>query len=181
MNVRTRITAVAAAAAMVSVFGLSGTAASAAPSAPVSTVAAAQAVDLPVVGTLPDGTVFNGQLSGLTTSLVNGVPTLAGMITGTGLAAPTTFVAPITGVMAACQVLTLNLGPLNLNVIGVIVDLQPVNLLVAAVPTNIVTALVCALLGNAAVVPVAVAQIVPLLTEVLPVLGLAPITVPAPL
>ena len=76
MNLRTRITAVAAAAAMVSIFGLSGTAASAAPSVPVSTVAAAQAVDLPVVGTLPDGTVFNGQLSGLTTSLVNGVPTL---------------------------------------------------------------------------------------------------------
>ena len=175
MNLRTRMAAGATALAMVSIFGSAVAPASAAPPAAASAVVAAPAaVDLPVVGTLPDGTVFTGQLSGLTTSLVNGVPMLSGLITGTGLpAAPTPFVTPITAVTAACQVLTLNLGPLNLNVIGVIVDLAPVNLLVAAVPTNIVTALVCALVGNA-VVPVAVPMIVPLLAEVLPVLGLAP-------
>jgi len=181
MNLRTRMAAGAAALALVSVLGTAAPA-TAAPSAVAPSVAAApSAVDLPVVGTLPDGTVFTGQLSGLTSTLVNGVPMLSGLITGTGLpAAPTPFTTQIMGATAACQILNLNLGPLNLNVIGVIVDLAPINLLVAAVPTNIVTALVCALLGNA-VVPVAVAQIVPLLTQVLPILGLAPITAPAPL
>ena len=178
MNLRTRIAGGAAALALVSVLG-SAAPASAAPSAVApGVVAAPSAVDLPVIGTLPDGTVFTGQLSGLTPSLVNGVPMLSGLITGTGLpAAPTPFTVPIMGVTAACEVLTLDLGPLNLDLLGVIVDLAPVNLLVAAVPRNIVGALVCAIAGNA-VVPVLLPAIVPLLTEVLPILGLAPITAP---
>ena len=104
MNLRTRIAAGAAALALVSVLGAAAPA-SAVPSAVVpGVVAAPSAVDLPVIGTLPDGTVFTGQLSGLTSSLVNGVPMLSGLITGTGLpAAPTPFTTPIMGVTAACE------------------------------------------------------------------------------
>jgi len=180
MSLRSRIAAGATVLVVVSIFGTAATPASAAPSAAASgVVAAPAAVDLPVVGTLPDGTVFTGQLSSLTASVVNGVPTLSGLITGTGLpVAPTPFTTVITGVTAACQVLTLNLGPLNLDLLGVIVDLAPVNLLVSAVPRNIVGVLVCAIGGNG-VVAVAMPIIVPLLTQVFPILGLAPATAPA--
>jgi hypothetical protein len=130
MNLRTRIAAGATAAAMVSIFGLAGTAASAAPSAPDSTVAAAQAaVDLPVTGTLPDGSAFTGQLSQLAVSVVNGVPMLSGVLTGTGLpAAGVPFTTAITGATAACQILNLNIQPINLDLLGLVVNLDAVHL-----------------------------------------------------
>ena len=108
MNLRTRIAVGVVAAAVVSIFGLPGTAASAVPSAPASTVSVARAaVDLPVVGTLPDGSAFTGQLSNLTTSVVNDVPMLSGLITGTGLpVAGETFTTAISGAQSTCRVLT---------------------------------------------------------------------------
>ena len=182
MNLRTRIAAGATAAAMVSIFGLAGTAASAAPSAPTSTVAAARAaVDLPVTGTLPDGSTFTGQLSQLVATVVNGVPMLSGMIAGTGLpAAGTPFTTAITGAAAACPVLNLMLQPLHLDLLGVVVNLDAVHLAIDAVPgpAKLLGNLVCALAG-ALDANGLLQQIVPILTAVLPALGLAPVTPPA--
>jgi hypothetical protein len=183
MNLRTRIAAGATAAAMVSIFGLAGTAASAAPSVPASTVAAARAAaDLPVTGLLPDGSKFTGQLSQLAVSVVKGVPMLSGLLKGTGLpAAGVPFKSAITGVQAACQVLNLNIQPLNLGLLGLVVNLDAVHLAIGAVPgAGLLGDLLCALAGgpNPGVVPVPL--IAPILTQVLAVLGLGPVA-PAPI
>lgn len=131
------------------------TAASAAPAAPTApSVAAAQpaATTLPVAGTLPNGTAFTGSLSNLTTSVVNGALQLSGTITGTGLpAGGTTFTAPIQdlAVTGGCSILNLDLGPLNLNLLGLVIDLAPVSLDVTAVPGagNLLGNLLCAVAG----------------------------------
>jgi len=128
--------------------------AQAAPAAPAShAVAAAQpaATTLPVTGTL-GGSAFTGQLSNLTTSVVNGVVQLSGTITGTGLpAAGTSFTAPVQAlqVTGGCSILNLDLGPLHLNVLGLVVDLAPVHLDITAVPGagNLLGNLLCAVAG----------------------------------
>ena len=182
MNLRTRIAAGATAAAMVSIFGLAGTAASAAPSAPTSTVAAARAaVDLPVTGTLPDGSTFTGQLSQLVVSVVNGVPMLSGVLTGAGLpAAGVPFITAITGATAACQVLNLNIQPINLDLLGLVVNLDAVHLDATAVPgAGLLGNLLCALAGAAGPGAVPTQIIAPLLMQLISMLGLGPVAPPA--
>ena len=117
------------------------TAANAYPSNSAIPAAAAAAqpanTTLPVTGTLPDGTAFTGSLSNLSTSVVDGAIQLSGTITGTGLpAGGTTFTAPVQNLDAnsACDVLNLDLGPLDLNLLGLQVDLAPVVLDITAVP-----------------------------------------------
>ena len=100
-----------------------------------------------------DGTAaFTGALSNLTTSVVGGVLTLTGTITGTGLpAGGTTFTAPIQDLVttAGCTILTLDLGPLHLDLLGLVIDLAPVNLDITAVPGagNLLGNLLCAVAG----------------------------------
>src|SRR4051794_11854691 len=103
----------AVALAMTATFGIAGTATSASAAPQTHRAAAAQPATtlLPVTGTLPDGTAFTGQLSNLTTSVVNGVLQLSGTVTGTGLpAGGTSFTAPIQDVTTntACNVLNLD-------------------------------------------------------------------------
>jgi hypothetical protein len=155
MTLRTRLlgtgTAVALAGSLALVPGaLSAQAAPAAPS--VSAAQTPAATTIPVTGTLPDGTAFTGQLSNLTTSVVNGVLQLSGTITGTGLpAGGTTFTAPIQDlqVTGSCSILTLDLGPLHLDLLGLVVDLAPVHLDITAVPGagNLLGNLLCAVAG----------------------------------
>jgi hypothetical protein len=131
---------------------LPAAAANAAPAAPAA--AAAQKpvpTSIPVTGKLPDGTVFTGQLSNLSTSVVNGVLQLSGTISGTGVPAGTTFTAPIQGlaVGGSCSILDLDLGPLHLDLLGLVIDLAPVHLDITAVPGagNLLGNLLCALAG----------------------------------
>jgi len=207
MNLRTRVAAVATAAAMASIFGLAGTAASAAPSASAGQSTSGQgtsgqgtsgqgtsgqngsgrqvsgrqaALDLPVTGTLPDGRTFTGQLSQLAVSVVNGVPMLSGMIAGTGLpVAGTPFTTASSSAQATCRVLTLNLQPLNLDLLGLVVNLDEVNLVIDAVqgPGNLLGNLLCALANaaNPAVLVLPVQFIAPFVAQAIPVLGLGPI------
>jgi len=155
MRLRTRIATAGTALALISAVGVLPGAA-AANSAPVRTAAVPQAqpaaATVPVAGTLADGTAFSGQLSNLTTSVVNGVLTLSGTITGTGIpAGGTPFSTPIQDLAATngCTILTLDLGPLHLDLLGLVVDLAPVNLDVTAVPGagNLVGNLLCAVAG----------------------------------
>ena len=181
MNLRTRIAAGATALALVSILGSATPASAAAPAVAPGLVAAQQAVDLPVTGTLPDGTIFTGQLSNLTASMVNGVPMLSGMIAGTGLpAAGTTFNTAISSAQAVCPVLDLNLQPLNLDLLGLVVNLDAVHLNIDAVtgPGKLLGNLVCQLAG-ALDANGLLQQIVPILNALLPNLGLAPVTPPA--
>jgi hypothetical protein len=149
-----RMTTGAVALAMTATFGIAGTAtsASAAPHTPRAAAAQPATTLLPVTGTLPDGTAFTGQLSNLTTSVVNGVLQLSGTVTGTGLpAGGTTFTAPIQDVTTntACDVLNLDLGPLHLDLLGLVVDLAPVHLDITAQPGpgKLLGNLLCAVAG----------------------------------
>lgn len=181
MNLKTRIAAGVAATAMVSIFGLSGTAASAAPSAHAFTVSAARAaVDLPVIGTLPDGGAFTGQLTQLVPSVVNGIPMLSGMITGTGLPVAGAVFTTAVSAQSTCRVLTLNLSALTVPVLG-LVNLAPIKLVADAVNGlgnllgNVVGNLLCALGGLLGPTVVALPLVGPLLSQVIPSLGLGPV------
>jgi hypothetical protein len=109
----------------------------------------------PVTGTLADGTEFSGTISNLHSKVVDGVLTLTGTITGTGIpAGGTPFTSQVQNVDQlavddACNVLTLNLGPLHLDLLGLVVDLDQVNLNITAVPGagNLLGNLLCAVAG----------------------------------
>ena len=129
------------------------TAASAAPAVKAAApMAQPAATTLPVTGTLPNGSAFTGSLSNLSTSVVNGVVQLSGTITGTGLpTGGTTFTAPLqdVAVTQGCSILNLDLGPLNLDLLGLVIDLAPVSLDITAVPGagNLLGNLLCAVAG----------------------------------
>ena len=115
--------------------------------------------DIPVVGTIPGGT-FEGVLDITQLEVVNGVLTATGTLIGT--ATQGSVVTEITqeftdiplsllsnGVGAACDILTLDLGPLHLDLLGLVVDLSAVELDITAVPGpgNLLGNLLCAVAG----------------------------------
>ena len=132
--------------------------ASAAPTSAASSITAQQLAaapnpaqtSAPVTGTV-NGAAFTGTISNLTTSVVNGVLTLTGTLTGTGLpAGGVPFSVPLTALAdASCTILTLNIGAIHLDLLGLVVDLAPVNLDVTAVPGagNLLGNLLCAVAG----------------------------------
>ena len=152
---KTKLVGTATAVLLAGAVGLvpAATSASAAPAAPTAASAAKPAATtLPVTGTLPDGTAFTGSLSNLSTSVVNGVVQLSGTITGTGLpTGGTAFTAPLqdVAVTQGCSILNLDLGPLNLDLLGLVIDLAPVSLDVTAVPGagKLLGNLLCAVAG----------------------------------
>jgi hypothetical protein len=111
--------------------------ASAAPAKAPSAAALPAATTIPVTGTLGNGTSstpFTGTLSNLSTSVVNGVLQLTGTLTSSQLpGGALNFAVPITP-NAACNVLSLNLGPLHLDLLGLVIDLNPVILNITAQP-----------------------------------------------
>ena len=156
MRLRTRIATAGTALAMIGAVGIlpGAAAANAAPASSKAAVAQAQPAptSVPVTGTLPDGTTFTGQLSNLTASVVNGALTLTGTITSPQLPGGSdTFSAPIQNLVTpnGCTILTLDLGPLHLDLLGLVIDLAPVNLDVTAVPGagNLLGNLLCAIAG----------------------------------
>lgn len=108
---------------------------------------------LDVTGVDQFGNTFTGQISDLTATVVNGVTNITGTITGTGLpAGGVDFTAPLSALGTngdACDILTLDLGPLNLDLLGLVVDLAPVNLEVTAEPGpgNLLGNLLCSIAG----------------------------------
>lgn len=118
-------------------FGPGLAAANAAPAPSAVTAAQPAATTVPVTGTLGDGSAFTGALGNLTASVVDGVLTISGTVTGTGIpAGGTTFSAPVQDLTATngCSILNLDLGPLDLDVLGLVVNLSPISLDVTAVP-----------------------------------------------
>lgn len=107
--------------------------ASAAPAPSSAAVVQRAATTVPVTGTL-NGAPFSGTLSNLSTSVVNGALQLTGTLTSSALPGGSVpFTVPITPT-AICSVLSLNLGPLHLNVLGLVIDLNPVILNITAQP-----------------------------------------------
>lgn len=108
--------------------------ASAAPAAAPVAAALPAATSVPVTGTLGGTTPFTGTLSNLSTSVVNGVLQLTGTLTSSALpGGALNFAVPITPT-AACNILSLNLGPLHLDLLGLVIDLNPVILNITAQP-----------------------------------------------
>lgn len=116
---------------------------------------------LPVTGTLADGGTFTGTVSDLTASVNDaGDLVVSGVIGGTATAADGTVTqitdqaftttATLTGGSGdSCDILFLDLGPLNLDLLGLTVDLSEITLDVNAVPGagNLLGNLLCAITG----------------------------------
>lgn len=154
-----KLTSLVAASAVIGVVGLfpaTITAAEAAP--PPGKGNSAATSTLPVTGSTSNGGSFAGSLSNLTSKVVDGALQLTGTLTGTvtnpdGSTQQVTqaFSAPVSSMAApaGCKVLNLDLGPLHLDLLGLVVDLAPVNLDITAVPGagNLLGNLVCAIGG----------------------------------
>jgi hypothetical protein len=115
--------------------------------------AATQAVTLPITGTGVD-TSFVGQFALQSFRFANGqlsaVGRLTGTLTNTVTGATQTVnqlvTIPITSISATCQILHLELGPLDLNLLGLVVHLDRVVLDITAQsgPGNLLGNLLCA-------------------------------------
>jgi hypothetical protein len=123
------------------------TAAVAAPKAPQAVMAVVQAVT-------SQGT-FVGTFTPTHFDVVNGVLTVTGTLAGTvttplnstpQMLIPQTITAPVANLDPSCTVLDLTLGPLHLNLLGLVVDLNQVHLTITAVPGagNLLGNLLCA-------------------------------------
>ena len=100
------------------------------------TDATATITDISVV----DGVLTaTGTITGAVTALVGGIPTQSDVTD-----AP--FTAPVTVVEATCDILTLNVGAIHLDLLGLVVDTSPIDVLIsaAAAPGNLLGNLLCA-------------------------------------
>ena len=132
-----------------------------------------------LVNTVSDAGSFVGTLSVTGVQLVNGVLSAVGTVTGNVLS-PTgadlgsvtqAFTAPLQ-VSASCQILNLVLGPLHLDLLGLVVDLNQVVLTITAVQGagNLLGNLLCAvanLLNSGSPLSTLLNNIVSLLNQIL--------------
>jgi hypothetical protein len=128
--------------------------------APADAAASAR-TGIPVTGTgLVKGLgihgTFNGTLNITHFAVVNGElvaqGTLSGTLTGVGgrvlrtiTNVPVTL--PVTNIEGTCDILTLDLGAIHLDLLGLVIDLSPVHLTIVAVPGsgNLLGNLLCAI------------------------------------
>jgi hypothetical protein len=147
---------------------------------------------LPIAGTAPGGVTFAGTLSvqkfsqrggqPVAIGMVSGSATLSGASLGTVLTGPIEFPvqlaagsaltsnAPISVQQATnCQVLHLDLGAVNLNVLGLTVATQPISIDLSGVTggTNVLGTLICTILETVN----NVVGLVNLLNQLLGILG----------
>jgi hypothetical protein len=130
--------------------------------APMGAAAAPKtATPVPVTGTVTDAVgqtgMFTGTISNLATSVnAAGQLVLSGVLNGTTLIGgvsqtiSSTFSTLLTpAVNSACTILTLDLGPIFLDVLGLQIDLSEINLNITAVPGagNLLGNLLCAVAG----------------------------------
>ena len=171
---RLRMMAVAFAAAIVAAFAASTTTAAAATAAPPT---GGSALSVPI-SFAQSGGILNGVFT-ITSFAVNSAGQLVanGTFTGTavvGGVAQTVTDTPASAPVAAtgtCQILDLTLGPLHLDLLGLVVDLNQVHLTITAQqgPGNLLGNLLCAIanLLNGSPSPTALQQIVNLLNQIL--------------
>jgi hypothetical protein len=114
---------------------------------------ASTASPIPITGTTATGDIFSGTFTPTAVAIVNGELAVVGTLTGTitdllGNVIGTvnqTITAPL-AVTGTCSVLNLTIGPVDLNLLGLVVHLDTVHLTVDAQsgPGNLVGNLVCA-------------------------------------
>ena len=145
-------------AAGLSILLLSGSAAAAAPAAPAkpATGSITQTItNAPVTFANGQAGTFTGTLTVTSFQASNGqlqaVGTLVGTVTNTVTGATTAInqlvVVPITQASGSCQILFLTLGPLHLDLLGLVIDLSRVTLTITAQqgPGNLLGNLLCAI------------------------------------
>lgn len=126
------------------------------PTAFAATNAPTQSVTATLTGTTASGATFTGTLTNVVFSNVNGVLTLTGNLTGTltdaagnviGTVTNQLISVAITAAQGTCQILHLTLGPLDLNLLGLMVHLDRVVLDITAQsgPGNLLGNLLCAI------------------------------------
>ena len=144
-------------------------------------------LQVPVVGTTSSGGTFQGTAT-ITGFIVSGsnvvaTGTISGLVNGTQ-AVVSTFSAPVTlptttsgaptaQAAAACQILNLVIGPVNLNVLGLVISIpNPIVLNITAVPGagNLLGNLLCDV-ANLLNGGGALQQIANLLNQILGILG----------
>jgi hypothetical protein len=175
--------ALAAATLAITVFALSLVGAPAASAAPADTVGTLTST---VTGTYTDATGGAGTFRGTFTPSqfsaagdhVDATGQLAGRLvdsdgTARDVSQTQTFAVTDINPAVGCQVLDLNLAPLDLDLLGLVVHLDRVHLNITAVPGagNLLGNLVCAIAGLLDG-PGAFAQIAALLNQILALLGL---------
>lgn len=102
--------------------------------------ATAAPITAPVTGTTATGATFAGTLTNIAFSNVNGVLTATGSLTGTLTSATGQTIGSVTNLLISttataagtCQILNLVLGPLDLNLLGLMVHLNQVVLNITA-------------------------------------------------
>jgi len=140
---------------------------------------------IPITGSDADQT-FTGVLNVTRFSASNGALTAIGTLTGNVTDTVTGVVTPVTQAVSVpvqldpssgtCQILNLVLGPLHLDLLGLVIDLNQVVLTITAVPGpgNLLGNLLCAvagLLDGPTGVNAIVTQIAALLNQLLGALG----------
>jgi hypothetical protein len=129
-------------------------------------------LQLPITGTIAGGGTFAGTLSVLKFAVHDGQVAAIGMVRGTatsaaGIPLGTALVGPITlpvqvgpgvttmtsaaapvAAQATCQVLHLDLGAVNLNVLGLVVTTQPITLDISGDTAGVLGNLVCTVLDT---------------------------------
>jgi hypothetical protein len=137
--------------------GLSFAGAGVASAAPSAQAAAppVTALATPVTGTTDNGGTFAGTFTPTKFATQNGNVLATGVLTGTardssGATVGTvtrTVSMPVTVAAATCQILNLVLGPLHLDLLGLVVDLNQVHLVITAVQAagNLLGNLLCAI------------------------------------
>ena len=157
MTARQRLTMIVV--TLIAALGLTTVAAGTASAAPAK--AAAPAVSAPVTGTFTDASGGTGTFVGsfVPTSFAAqdgdlvSTGTLTGTLTdsaGTDVGSVNqTVAAPAAVALATCRVLDLVLGPLHLDLLGLVVDLNQVHLVINAQsgPGNLLGNLLCAIAG----------------------------------
>jgi hypothetical protein len=151
-----RLTAFVVAVSMASAFIVPAVAAHAAPSKAPAPTANTSAVTVPITGSCSIPDVGTGTFSG--TFTVDRFVTQSGQLLARGTLAGTctvgtvtqtvnqTVTIPVTNATGSCQILDLVLGPLHLDLLGLVVDLNQVHLTITAQqgPGNLLGNLLCA-------------------------------------
>jgi len=152
-----------------------------APAAPAASPATG-AISVPITSTptaTSTGTLTNGQFDVSRFSVVNGQLVAVGTLTGTVTDLVGNVIGtvnqvislPVSGGTGSCQILNLTLGPLDLDLLGLVVHLDTVHLTITAQqgPGNLLGNLLCAvanlLNGNSS--PTALNQLANLLNRIL--------------
>ena len=172
---RLRLMAIAFVAAIMAALAVSTTAATASPS-PAAPPGGGSALTVPITPAQSGG-ILNGVFT-ITSFAVNSAGQLVANGTFTGTAVVGGVTQTVTDTPAStplqatgtCQILDLTLGPLHLDLLGLVVDLNQVHLTITAQqgPGNLLGNLLCAVanLLNGSPSPTALQQIVNLLNQI---------------